>query len=161
MEGKLRCVNFRRVIDHRKAFRPVVGITVISDNWYRSTTEVIVTSWTTPRSTGENVGCTREHMEVPAQSLVSLVTTIGELTTSLDTLGSTSNHCKADCENDIFFRNIAHAPGNHYSQIFSGWVEVKATLPTGTLELLPLELHPPSRSWQSVNPPAGSSKFLL
>jgi hypothetical protein len=44
----------------------------------------------------------------------------------------------------------------NYSQIFSGWVEVKATLPTGKLELLTLELHPPTRRWESVNPPAGS-----
>ena len=49
----------------------------------------------------------------------------------------------------------------NYSQIFSGWVEVKATLPTGKLELLTLELHPPTRRWESVNPPAGSGKFLV
>ena len=45
---------------------------------------------------------------------------------------------------------------DHYSQIFSGWVEVKATLPTGKLELLTVELHPPTRRWESVNPLAGS-----
>jgi hypothetical protein len=44
----------------------------------------------------------------------------------------------------------------HYSQIFSGWVEVKATLPTGKLELLTLELHPPTKRWESVNPLARS-----
>jgi hypothetical protein len=44
----------------------------------------------------------------------------------------------------------------YYSQIFSGWVEVKASLPTGKLELLTLELHPLIRSWESLNPPAGS-----
>jgi len=42
----------------------------------------------------------------------------------------------------------------HLSHIFSGWVEVKAILPTGKLELLTLELHPPTRSLESVNPPA-------
>jgi len=50
---------------------------------------------------------------------------------------------------------LAHTKG-YYSQIFSGWVEVKATLPTGKLKLLTLELHPPTRRWESVNPPAGS-----
>jgi hypothetical protein len=39
----------------------------------------------------------------------------------------------------------------YYSQIFSGWVEVKATLPTGKMELLTLELHPPT----NLNSPAG------
>jgi hypothetical protein len=43
-----------------------------------------------------------------------------------------------------------------YNQIFSGWVEVNASLPTGKLELLTLELHPPTRSGESVSPPAGS-----
>jgi hypothetical protein len=38
--------------------------------------------------------------------------------------------------------------------IFSRWVEVKATLLTRKLELLTLELHPPTRSWDSMNPPA-------
>jgi hypothetical protein len=47
-------------------------------------------------------------------------------------------------------------PCPDYSQIFNDWVEVKATRPTGKLELLTLELHPPTRRWESVNPPAGS-----
>ena len=47
-----------------------------------------------------------------------------------------------------------------YSQIFTRWVEVKATPPTGKLELLKRELHPPSKSWETTNHPAGSLKFL-
>jgi hypothetical protein len=48
----------------------------------------------------------------------------------------------------------------HYSQIFRRWVEFNATLPTCKLELLTLELHPPTRSWESMNPQAGIGKFL-
>jgi hypothetical protein len=44
----------------------------------------------------------------------------------------------------------------YYRQIFSRWVEVKATLLTRKLELLTLELQPATRSWESMNHPAGS-----
>jgi len=46
--------------------------------------------------------------------------------------------------------------GVDYSQIFSRWVEVKATLPTAKLEHFYLELFLPTRSWEFMNPPAGS-----
>ena len=56
MECKLRCVNFRRVSDPRRAFWPALGVTGISDDWYRSTMGVIAMSLRTPRSAGKNLG---------------------------------------------------------------------------------------------------------
>ena len=41
-----------------------------------------------------------------------------------------------------------------YNQVFSRCVEVKATLPTAKLDHLTLELHPPTRRWESINPTA-------
>jgi len=38
---------------------------------------------------------------------------LGAPTPSLGVPGSTSNHCRADWENDIFFGNVAGAPGNY------------------------------------------------
>jgi len=61
MECKLRCVNFRRVSDPRRAFRPTFRVTGISHDWYRSTMGVIVISLRTPRSAGENFGITWER----------------------------------------------------------------------------------------------------
>ena len=116
MECKHRRVNFRRVSDRRRAFRPAFGVTGISDDWYRSGLGVIVLSLRTPRSAGENIGCTQEHLGAQATSLgvptISLgapttslgapMTILGAPTTSLgapgspsDKPGSTSNHCRA------------------------------------------------------------------
>ena len=56
MECKLRCINIRTVSDRRRAMWPAVVVTGISDDWYRSPMGVIVISWGTPRSAGENFG---------------------------------------------------------------------------------------------------------
>ena len=69
MECKLRCVNFRRVSDPRRAFRPAFRVTGISGDCYRSTIGVIVIGLGTPRSAGEDFGCTWEHLGAPAISL--------------------------------------------------------------------------------------------
>jgi len=69
VECKLRCVNFKRVSDTRRAFWPALGVSEISDEWYRSTMGVSVTSLRTPRSAGENFGCTCEHLGAPATSV--------------------------------------------------------------------------------------------
>ena len=60
MECKLKSVNFRRVSDPRRAFRPALGVTGISDDGYRSTMGLIVIHLGTRRSAGENFGCTWE-----------------------------------------------------------------------------------------------------
>jgi len=60
VECKLRSINFRRVSDPRRAFCPALGVTGISDDWYRSTMGVIVISLGTRQSAGENFGCTWE-----------------------------------------------------------------------------------------------------
>ena len=101
MECKLRRVNFRRVSDPRRAFRPAFGVTEISDGWYRSTMGVIVTSWGTPRSAGENFGCTWEHLGVLATSLGAPVTTLGAPPITIEQSGKN------------MFGNAAGAPGNH------------------------------------------------
>ena len=69
VECKLRCVNFRTVSDHTRAFRPAFGITEISDDWYRSTMAVIRISLRTPRRAGEDFVCTWKHRGAPATSL--------------------------------------------------------------------------------------------
>ena len=48
MECKLRSVNFRRVSDPRRAFRPAFGVTGISDDWYGSTMGAVVKSLGAP-----------------------------------------------------------------------------------------------------------------
>jgi len=47
-ECKLRSVNVRREADPRRAFRPAIGVTGISDNWYGSTMGAVVRSWGAP-----------------------------------------------------------------------------------------------------------------
>jgi len=42
----------------------------------------------TPRSTSENIGCTWEHLVVPATSLGAPATSLGTLTASLGVLTS-------------------------------------------------------------------------
>ena len=83
MECKLRCVNFRRVSDPRRAFQPAFGVTEISDDLSSSTMGVIVTSLGTPRSAGENFGCTWENLGALATSLGAPATSLGAPTTSL------------------------------------------------------------------------------
>jgi len=119
VECKLRCINFRGVSDHGRAFWPAFRVTAISDDWFRSTMGVIVISLRTPRSTGENFACTLKHLGAQATSLGALTTSLGALTRSLGALmtslgapttslgapgstsnkpGSTSNHSKAVLE---------------------------------------------------------------
>jgi hypothetical protein len=77
VECKLRCVNLRRVSDPRRAFLPLFRVPGISDDWYRSTMGVIVRSLRTPRSAGENFGCTLEHCAALVTSLGALVISLG------------------------------------------------------------------------------------
>jgi hypothetical protein len=56
---------------------------------------VIVISLGTPRSAGENIGCTWEHLEAPATSLGAPRITVEQ------------------SRKNIFFGNAAGAPGNH------------------------------------------------
>jgi len=103
VECKLRCVNFRRVSDPRRALLPAFRVTGISDDWYRSTMGVTVIGLGTPRSAGENIGCiwahqrhawerrgqSWEHLRVPATSLGAPRITVeqsGKTTFSLGTL---------------------------------------------------------------------------
>jgi len=48
VECKLRSVNFRREPDPRRAFRPAIGVTGISDDWYGSTMGAVVRSLGAP-----------------------------------------------------------------------------------------------------------------
>jgi hypothetical protein len=102
MECKLRCVNFRKVSDRRRAVQPAFGVTEITDDCYRSTLEVVVISLGTPRSTEENFGYAWKHLgtpatslevpatsrEVPATSLGAPATSLGAVTTSLEALAT-------------------------------------------------------------------------
>jgi len=61
VECKYRCVNFRRVSDRRRAFRPAFGVTGICNDWYRSTIGVIMISLSTPGSADDMTGSTWER----------------------------------------------------------------------------------------------------
>ena len=114
VESKLRCINIRRVSDHRSAFRPGFRVTGISDYWYRNAMGVIVESLRTPRSARENFGCPWEHLGVPARTLGALTTTLGAPTTTLGapatSLGAPRIPAEQSGKNIIFFRNAAGAP---------------------------------------------------
>jgi len=88
VECKLGCVNFRRVSDPRRAFLPAFRVTGISDDWYRSPMGVIVRGLGTPQSSGENFGCTWEHLGAPTTSL-------GAPGSAGDKSGSTLDHSRA------------------------------------------------------------------
>jgi hypothetical protein len=117
VECKLRCVNIWRISDPRWAFQRAFGVTAISDDWYRSTSRVIVISMKTPWSDGEHVRCTWELLGVLATSLGAPTTSLGMPTTSLGalmtSLGAPRITVKQSEKNEIFFGNIAVAPGNH------------------------------------------------
>jgi len=122
VECKLRCVNFRRVSDTRRAFRPAFGVTKISDDWYRSTMGVIATSLGTPWSAGENFGCTWEHLGALATSQGAPATSLGSPETSLgvptSSLGAPATSLAApritvEQSGKNIFGNAASAPGNH------------------------------------------------
>jgi len=79
-------------------------------------TGVPVISLGTPRSAGENFGCTWEGLEAPATSLGVPTTSLGAPTTSLGTpttsLGAPRITVPQSGQN-IFFGIAAGAPGNH------------------------------------------------
>jgi hypothetical protein len=77
VECKLRCINFRRVSDLRRAFRPAFRVTGISDDCYRSTIGVIVICLGTRLSARENCGCTWEHLGAPAMCMGAPTTSLG------------------------------------------------------------------------------------
>jgi len=56
VECKLRCVNFRRLSDHRRAFRQAFGVTGISNDWLSCTMAVIVISLRIPGGAGDKSG---------------------------------------------------------------------------------------------------------
>ena len=47
-----------------------------------------------------------------------------------------------------------------YEQILTNCVEVKATLSTGKLEFFKLDLHLRTRSWEFMNPLAGTLELM-
>ena len=113
MECKLRCVNFRRVLDPRRPFRSAFRVTGISDDWYRSIMGAIVISLGTPRSSRESFGRTWNHRggsESPGDKPGSADDKSGS---PGNKSGCTSNHSTAVWENNIIFGNAAGVPGNH------------------------------------------------
>ena len=133
MECKLRCVNFRRVSDPRRAFPPAFRVTGTAGDWYRSTMGVIMRGVGTPRSTGENFWCTWEHLGAPTTSLGApgsagdkpgstgnkpgstgnkSRSTGNKSRSAGDKSGSTSNHSRAVWEKHLL-GNTAGAPRNH------------------------------------------------
>jgi len=117
VECKLRCVNFRRVSDPGRAFRPAFRVTGISDDWYKSTMGVIVISLGTPRSSGENFRCTWEHLGAPATSqgapMTSLRAPMMSLGAPATSLGAPPITVEQSGKNNVFFGNTAGAPENH------------------------------------------------
>ena len=128
MECKRRCVNVRRVSDPRRAFRPALRVTGISDDWYSSTMGMIVISLRTPRSAGENFGSTWERerqVRKPWRQAWERRQQVWErqrqvwegrrqaskhLGAPATNLGAPQITVKQSGENDIF---LAGAPGNH------------------------------------------------
>jgi hypothetical protein len=64
VECKLRCVNFRRVSDHGKAFQLPFGVTGIPDDWFRSSMGVTVISLKSPETASDKAGSTAIHSKV-------------------------------------------------------------------------------------------------
>jgi len=120
VECKLRCDNFRRVSDPRRAFLPALRVTGISDDWYRSTIGVTVIGLGTPPSAGANFRCTWEHRQqawecrghswehlgAPASSLGAPATSLGAPATSLGAPRITVEQSEKDI---ILFGNAAGA----------------------------------------------------
>jgi len=102
VECKLRCVNFRRVSDCRRASWPPFGVTEISDNWYRSTMGVIVTSLGTPWSAGDSIGCTSEHLGTPATSLEALATSLEAPETSMGASATSLGVLMTKCRQQLW-----------------------------------------------------------
>jgi len=66
VECNLKLVNYSRVSDPRRAFRPAFGVPWISGEGPRSVMGVIVISLGIPWSVGENFGCTLECLRTNA-----------------------------------------------------------------------------------------------
>ena len=88
VECKLRCVNFRRVSDPRRAFWLAFQVPRICDECYWCMMVVIVISLPTPCSTRENFRSTWEHLGVTAISQEELATSLGVPTTCWGAGGS-------------------------------------------------------------------------
>jgi len=84
----------------------------------------IVKGLGTPRSAGENFGCTWVHLGAPATSLGAPATSLGAPATTLGapatslgapatSLGAPPITVEQSGNNNIFFGNAAGAPGNH------------------------------------------------
>jgi len=86
VEYKLRCINYRRVSDSRRAFWLAFRVTGISDDLNRSPLAVIVISLGKPRSARENIRCIWEYLGAPPTTLVVPVTFLEASTTSLGAL---------------------------------------------------------------------------
>jgi len=110
VECKLRCVNLRRVSDRRRAFWPAFRGTAITDDWSRSTMGVIVIGFGTPRSTGQNIECTLQHLGAPA-TIVGAPTS--NLRVPMTSLRAPRITVEQGNKNNVFFGNAASAPGNH------------------------------------------------
>ena len=89
MERKLRCINFRRVSDPRRAFLPAFRVTESTDDKPGSTWQRQPQSW--------------KHLAAPATNLGALATSLGAPRISVE----------QSRKNNIFFGNAAGAPGNH------------------------------------------------
>jgi len=83
VECKLRCINFRRVSDPRRALWLAFSITGISDDLYRNTIRVILINWGTPHSAGENFWSTLGPLGAPVTSHGAPMTRLGLMTTNL------------------------------------------------------------------------------
>ena len=77
MDCKLRCINVRSVSDTMRALRPVFGVTETCGYLYMSTVGVVVMSFGTPRSPGENFWCMSEILGALGRCQGELATTLG------------------------------------------------------------------------------------
>jgi len=77
VECKHICVNFRRVLDPRRAILQAFTVTGFSDDWYRSTMGMMVIGLGTPQNARVNYGYIWEHLGVPATSLGAPMTSLG------------------------------------------------------------------------------------
>jgi len=76
---------------------------------------VIVIGLGTPRSAGENFGCTWQHLGAPTTSLGAPATSLGAPMTSLGALATSLGAPRITVEQsgkNISFGNTAGAPGN-------------------------------------------------
>jgi len=88
VECKLRCVNFRRVSDPRRAFLPAFRVTGSAGD--------------KPGSADDKPGSTWQHLGAPATNLGAPATCLGAPRITVEQSGK-----------NIFFGNAAGAPGNH------------------------------------------------